>query len=229
MKSALRLIGWLVILPIGMALALYLQPGGSMEHHFHKSLADRTFQNSIHTKVIHSGFRLRQRIDTRELNTEGSDIQNAPVCVWLRLEYPRLRNWGMNGTLLFRLSTDEQSWQTSKRTESITTFFQPICFPGSSVKAVADRPTYIEVSVAEAGLRDLGFFAMAPANGMNNSVIDGQISNHTLTYRISINRGMQPHDALLIGAMFLFACTLIAVLWLSTLRRRASGSAGSNL
>lgn len=228
MKPGLRLATLLVLMPLLLMVGLYLSTGGTLEKHFHASLADRTQQASIHREVVNSGFHLRQAIDTSRLNTARANASGAPVCLWLRIEYPRRTPaWGSNGTVLFRLSTSTSQWTASMRSEDIKSYFQPVCFAGSSTDEVADKTTHLDVSVAEPDLEKVAFFAMGPANGLNNAVVNGRISNHTLTYRLTANIGMQRKDAIQLLAIFVLGFSLLLTVWIPAIRKPSA--AGLNL
>ena len=219
MNNRILQIAALFLLPIGLVAALYVASGGSMEHHFHNSLADRTQQRSIHPVVVDSGFHLKQPIDTHHLNTARVEVADAPICLWLRIEYDRNSGWKADGTVLVRLITEDSSWSSSMKSHQITSYFQPICFPGSTASAVANRRAFVDISVLEPDLEKVAMFAMGPANGLNNAIINGKYSNHTLTYRLSANPGMQKRDALQIGGIFLLAWALLLCIWIPSLRQ----------
>lgn len=194
---------------------LYLVTNGRLDRHFHGSIADRSQQASIHPVVMNSGFHLRQAIDTTDLDHVAQRLRQAPLCTWLRMEYPRkASDWTNSGTIELRLSTPEKFWTTRFRSEQITTYFQPFCFEGSQVKEVFDLPTHLDMSVVEPGLEKVAMIAMGPGDGRNNAEINGKLSEYTATYVLTANPDPSQTDMArfaLIGlsSLALLLCVLI--------------------
>lgn len=195
-------------LPLGLAAALYAATQGDFGSHFQNSLADQTAMASIHPVILDSGFTLRQPVDTSALNIQRDGIRDAPVCFWIRIEYDR-KHWTTRGTVLLTLVSGERSWQNQIRSEQITTYFQPICIPGSRTQDVVDRPTHVDITVVEPGLKQVAMLALGPGNGQNNATINGQPSDYTLNYRLTANPGPGRFDIVQFGLIFAFACALL--------------------
>ena len=209
MKTLLRLAVMPVVLFVAMAAGLYVAADGSLDRHFHGSMSDQTPQASIHPVVIDSGFTLRQAIDTHDLSHVKRRLREAPICLWLRLEYDRSGGWTTEGTLLLRLSTEAKAWTTEVKSRQITTYFQPFCFEGSHAEQVFDKATFLDLSVVEPGLKQVAMIALGPAKGGNNAIINGKPSEFTATYNLTANPGPSTQDATVMALVFLFTLALV--------------------
>lgn len=215
MNKLLRYAVLPVVTALVLAAGLYLVAGGRMDRHFHGSIADRSPQSSIHVVVLDSGFHLRQSIDTTHLDHIRPRFRQAPLCTWLRMEYPRnAPDWTTNGTVELRLSTPEKSWTTQFTSQDITTYFQPFCFRDSRAEEVFDRPTLLEMTVVEPDLKKVAMIALGPGNGQNNAEINGKSSDFTATYILTADPGPATEDIArfaLVGlsSLALLLCVLI--------------------
>lgn len=227
MNTLLRYAVLPVVTALVLAVGLYLAAGGRMDRHFHGSIADRSPQASIHVEVMDSGFHLKQTIDTSNMDHIRPRFRQAPLCLWLRMEYPRnASTWTANGTVELRLSTPEKSWTSRFMSDDITTYFQPFCFRDSRAEDVFDRPTQLEMTVVEPDLKRVAMIALGPGNGQNNAEINGQRSEHTATYILTADPGPSSRDIArfsLIGlfSLALLLCTLIPL----TARTTRAGNA----
>ncbi|QCB46322.1 hypothetical protein [Hydrogenophaga sp. PAMC20947] len=209
MKTFLRLAVMPLVLTFAMAAGLYVAAEGSFQNHFHGSISDHTPQASIHPMVIDSGFTLRQAIDTKDLNHVKRRLREAPICLWLRLEYDRGGKWTTEGTLLLRLSTDSKAWTTQVKSRQITTYFQPFCFEGSHAEEVFDRDTFLDLSVVEPGLKQVAMIALGPAKGPTHAVINGKPSEYAATYNFTANPGPSTKDGVVVAMVCLFTLALL--------------------
>ena len=209
MKTFLRWAVMPAFLALAMGAGLYTTAQGSLRDHFHGSISDQTPQASIHPMVIDSGFTLKQAIDTTDLAHVKDRLRQAPICLWLRLEYDRSGGWTTEGTLLLRLSTDSKAWTTQVKSDQITTYFQPFCFDGSVAEDVFDRETYLDLSVVEPGLKQVAMIALGPAKRGNNAVINGVRSDFTATYNFTANPGPSDRDVVVVVLICLFALAIL--------------------
>lgn len=202
------------VLPLLISLlgfgALYVATDGRLDRHFHGSIADRSQQASIHPVVLNSGFHLRQAIETKQLDHIPPRLRNAPICIWLRMEYPRdAANWTTTGTVELHLSTPMNSWSTQFKSEQITTYFQPFCFRGSQAEALFDRPTELNIAVVEPGLERVALIALGPGNGQNNAEINGETSEYTASYILTADPGPSQEDMARYALIALFSLALL--------------------
>lgn len=226
MNKMLRYVALPLLLIAALLAGLYLATGGRLDRHFHGSISDRSPQVSIHPVLINSGFRLRQPIDTRDLNHIRNRLKRSPLCIWLRMEYDRssAANWTTNGTLQLTLSTPDNTWHTTFRSEEITTYFQPYCFADTHARDVFDKPTYLDISVVEPGLTNVALIALGPANGTNNAEIDGKRTDFTATYILTANPGPADRDIIRFILIVMFSVALLLIILLS-MTNRSSASA----
>jgi hypothetical protein len=226
MNGLLRYVALPLLTAAVLLSGLYWAADGRLDRHFHGSIADRSPQASIHVVVLDSGFHLRQSIDTSDMAHIKPRFRRAPLCTWLRMEYPRdARGWTTNGTIELRLSTPEKSWTTRFTSQDITTYFQPFCFEGSRAEDVFDRPTQLEMTVVEPDLTKVAMIALGPGNGLNNAEINGTSSQYTATYILTADPGPDREDIArfaLIGlfSLALLLCVLIPLTGLATPRTR---------
>jgi len=229
MSPMLRYLAMPLLVTLAMLGGLILATDGRLDRHFHGSIADRSPQASIHVVVIDSGFQLRQFIDTRDLDHVRTRLKEAPLCVWLRVEYDRGSDWTTSGTVQLRLSTPERSWITTFKSEQITTYFQPFCFEASRAGDVIDQPTHLDISVVEPGLKQVAIIALGPANGRNNAEINGQVSDFTTPHILTADPGPSGADLarfVLIG-LFSLAQVLVVLIVLTGPKTRAANSTTS--
>lgn len=225
MNHFLRYVALPAVLIASFLAGLYVEAGGRLDRHFHGSIADRSPQASIHPVLINSGFHLRQPIDTKGLDSIRNRLKRAPICIWLRMEYDRSKraNWTTTGTVKLALSTPDQSWTTTFRSEQITTYFQPYCFTDSHAKDVFDKPTFLDITVVEPSLENVALIALGPANGSNNAEINGKKTDYTATYILTANPGPSDRDILRLILITLFSLALLLTI-LYALAPRLEGS-----
>ena len=221
MKTFLRWAVMPALLAFAMVTGLYIAAQGSLQRHFHGSISDQTPQASIHPVIIDSGFTLRQPIDTTDLTHVKRRLREAPICLWLRLEYDRNGGWTTEGTLLLRLSTDSKAWTTQVKSDQITTYFQPFCFEGSKAEEVFDRETFLDLSVVEPNLKQVAMIALGPAKGGNNAVINGVRSDFTATYNFTANPGPSDRDVVVVVLVCLFTLAILLTVLIPVTRSSA--------
>jgi len=215
MSHLLRYVALPVLVAMVMLSGVYLSAGGQLNRHFHGSIVDRSPQASIHVVVMDSGFHLRQTIETNDLEHVPQRLQQAPLCIWLRMEYPRNSStWTTSGTVELRLSIPDKAWTSRFTSDQITTYFQPFCFRDAQAREVFDQPTYLDISVVEPDLKQVAMIALGPARGQNNAEINGKRSELTATYTLTADPGPSREDLArfaLIGlsSLALLLCVLI--------------------
>lgn len=215
MNHLLRYVALPVLVAMVMLAGLYLSAGGRLDRHFHGSIVDRSPQASIHVVAMDSGFHLRQTIETSKLDHVSQRLQQAPLCIWLRMEYPRNSSvWTTSGTIELRMSIPDKAWTTRFTSDQITTYFQPFCFKDAQAKEVFDQPAFLDISVVEPDLKRVAMIALGPGNGQNNAEINGQRSELTATYTLTADPGPSREDVarfILMGlsSMALLLCVLI--------------------
>lgn len=205
---SLRSVIWGGLAFIAMAVSLWAARP-TAQGHFDNLVIDRRDQESIHPVVVDSGFHLRQKIDTQNPHFRRPSKPQDQLCLALRIEYDRKR-WTTEGTVLVRLSTEDAQWETSIRSSEITTYFQTFCLPGSRPEAIADKETWVDISVVEPDLKRVALFAMGPATaGKEPAILNGTVSQLSLPYRVVVRP--KPHDRDLIKyiGIYLFGCLLL--------------------